>query len=231
MKIGIGLPNLVPDATGTLLVDWARQAESSGFSTLATIGRVAWPAHEELVTLAAAAAVTQRITFLTDVLLAPTREPVMLAIQAATLDRISGGRFVMGLGVGGRKDDFDVSGLRFTDRGKRTDQALELMHRIWKGDIVEGSPRPVGQRPTNGVSVPLMFGGRTEPAFRRAAQWGIGYTQGTGGPDLIAGYKASMQAAWAAAGRSGTPEYRALTYFALGPQVGAWARVCSVLLR
>jgi alkanesulfonate monooxygenase SsuD/methylene tetrahydromethanopterin reductase-like flavin-dependent oxidoreductase (luciferase family) len=73
------------------------------------------------VTLGAAAAVTERIGLMTDILLAPAREPILLAKQAATLDQISGGRFVLGIGVGARPDDFAVTGFNFKDRGKRLD--------------------------------------------------------------------------------------------------------------
>jgi len=90
VKIGLGLPNADKSVTnGRLLVDIARRAEALGFSTLATIGRVAYPNYEELVTLAAAAGATERIGLCTDILLAATREPVLLAKQAATLDQIA----------------------------------------------------------------------------------------------------------------------------------------------
>src|SRR5437879_50350 len=158
MRIGLGLPNAALSTPGGgLLVEFARQAEALGFSSLATIGRVAYPNYEELVTLAAAAGATERIGLFTDVLLGPTREPLSLAKQAATLDQVSGGRFVLGAGVGSRPDDFTVTGMRFENRGRRWDRALELMHAAWRGDPVPGSKRPVCPRPTNGTSVPMMF--------------------------------------------------------------------------
>src|SRR5207237_565137 len=104
MKIGIGIPNSIPGAGGGLLLDWAHRAESLGFVSLATIGRVAYPSAEELVVLAAAAGATERIGLFTNVLLGPTREPALLAKQAATLDQLSGGRFLLGVGVGGGPD-------------------------------------------------------------------------------------------------------------------------------
>src|SRR4051812_32217256 len=117
MQIGIGLPNTVDSPTGSMMLAWARRAEERGFSTLTTIGRVAWPGYEELVTLAAAAGATSRIGLLTNILLAPTRDPVLLAKEAASLDQLSGGRFVLGLGVGGRPDDFEATGTNLRDRG------------------------------------------------------------------------------------------------------------------
>src|SRR6266508_2318608 len=134
MDIGIGLPNPVPGTPGETLVEWARKAEAAGFSSLATIDRIAYPSYESLITLAAAAAVTERVGLMTNVLLGPTRNPVLLAKEAAGVDQLSGGRLTLGLGVGARKDDFEITGQRFEDRGNRFDQALELMHRVWNGD-------------------------------------------------------------------------------------------------
>src|SRR5689334_4597241 len=129
LKLGLGLPNAdLSIHDGKLLVDIARRAEELGFSTLGTIGRIAYPTFEELVTLAAAAGATSRIGLMTDVLIAPARDPVLLAKQAATLDQVSGGRFTLGISVGSRPDDFSTTGFNLKDRGKRFDAALDLMH-------------------------------------------------------------------------------------------------------
>ncbi|MDP8955580.1 MAG: LLM class flavin-dependent oxidoreductase, partial [Actinomycetota bacterium] len=116
---------------GDRLVEWARRAEERGFTALGTIGRVAYPTYDELVAYGAAAAVTERIELITNVILGPTRNPVLLAKEAASLDQISGGRFTLGLGVGTRPDDFQASGTSFNDRGRRLDHALGVMHRAW----------------------------------------------------------------------------------------------------
>jgi alkanesulfonate monooxygenase SsuD/methylene tetrahydromethanopterin reductase-like flavin-dependent oxidoreductase (luciferase family) len=223
MKIGLGLPNAVPDLPqGRLLVDLALRAEALGFSSLATLGRIAYPNYEELVTLAAAAGATERIGLFTDVLLGPARDPVLLAKQAASLDQLSGGRLVLGVGVGGREDDFTVSGHEFKTRGRRWDEALELIHKAWKGEPVRGALRPITPRPVNGVSVPLLFGGRAEQAIRRTVRYGIGYTQGGGTPDGLRESIEKVTQAWDAAGREGKPEFRALVYFALGDDAQEW---------
>ncbi len=73
MEIGIGIPNSVRGTTGAQLLEWARRAEAAGFSSLGSIGRVAYPTYEELTVFAAAGAVTERIRFVSDILLAPTR--------------------------------------------------------------------------------------------------------------------------------------------------------------
>jgi alkanesulfonate monooxygenase SsuD/methylene tetrahydromethanopterin reductase-like flavin-dependent oxidoreductase (luciferase family) len=219
VKIGLGLPNADKSVTkGRLLVDIARRAEALGFSTLATIGRVAYPNYEELVTLAAAAGATERIGLCTDILLAATREPVLLAKQAASLDQISGGRFVLGIGTGARPDDFAVTGTDFKTRGRRLDAALELMHSAWRGEPAPGTSQPVTPRPVNGTAVPLIFGGGADAVVRRVVKYGIGYTQGGGTPESLKPMMDRVNGAWKAARRSGKPEFRALAYFAFGDQ-------------
>src|SRR3954464_14445494 len=102
MEIGIGIPNSVRGTTGPQLLEWAQRAEAAGFSTLATIGRVVYPSYEELTVFAAAGAVTRRIRFLTNVLIAPARSTVELAKQAATVQELTGGGGAPGRGRRGR---------------------------------------------------------------------------------------------------------------------------------
>lgn len=218
MKIGIGLPNSIPGAGGRTLVEWARRAEAHGFSTLATIDRIAYPSYESLITLAAAAAATEHIGLLTNVLLGPTRNPVLLAKEAACVDQLSSGRFILGAGVGGREDDFTVLGLDFHDRGKRWDSALALMHKAWAGEPIEGSPKPIGPTPTNGKSVPMLIGGTTDATIERILRYGIGWTGGGGGPAMSGPFAQKVREAWKAAGKAGEARTVALNYFGLGPK-------------
>lgn len=220
----MGLPNSdksLHDAR--LLVDVAVRAETLGFSTLGTIGRIAYPTPEELITLAAAAGATERITLMTDILLAAAREPVLLAKQAATLDQISRGRLILGIGAGTREDDFTVTRTEFHTRGKRLDSMLELMHRAWRGEPVPGSSQPVTPRPVNGHSVPVAFGGQVDAVVRRVAKYGVGYTLGGGSPEALSGMMQRVNEAWKAAGRKGKPTFWALGYYAIGDDVAAEA--------
>src|SRR3954470_20621317 len=118
MEIGIGIPKSVRGTTGPQLLGGARGAEAAGFSTLASIGRVAYPSYEELTVFAAAGAVTERIRFLSDVLLAPARSSAELAKQAGTVQELTGGRLTLGLSVGGREDDYLLTGRDFAARGR-----------------------------------------------------------------------------------------------------------------
>ena len=217
MDIGIGLPNAIPGTTGTALVDWARNAEGAGFSTLGTIGRLVYPNYEELVALSAAAAVTTRIRLTTSVLIAPLyTNTALLAKQAASLDRLSGGRLVLGVALGGRDDDYTASGLSTEGRGRRLEEQLTGMKRIWAGEQLGHAGR-IGPEPARRGGPELLLGGATEASFRRAARLGDGWIIGGTTPDNFAQAATSVDKAWQDAGRPGKPRKVALAYFALGP--------------
>src|SRR5918911_4256298 len=147
MDVGIGLPNSVRGVDRPGIVEWSRRAEQAGFSTLGTIDRLVYPNYESLIALAAAAAVTERARLVTDILIAPLRSnTALLAKQTATIDQLSGGRLELGLAVGGREDDFEVSGADFAQRGRTLDRQLEELTRTWRGETGVG-PAPAGDRP------------------------------------------------------------------------------------
>jgi alkanesulfonate monooxygenase SsuD/methylene tetrahydromethanopterin reductase-like flavin-dependent oxidoreductase (luciferase family) len=216
MDIGIGIPNTIPGTPGPVLLDWARRAEDRGFSSLATIDRVAYPSYESLVTLGAAGAVTERIRLVTNILLAPTRNPILLAKEAASVDRLSGGRLTLGLGVGGREDDYVAAQQAWEDRGRRFDDDLELIHGAWRGELVGGCPKPPTPTPTSGERVPILIGGTVDAAIDRAVRWGIGWTAGGSGADQVGPFAERVRRAWKEAGRPGRPRIVALSYFSFG---------------
>jgi alkanesulfonate monooxygenase SsuD/methylene tetrahydromethanopterin reductase-like flavin-dependent oxidoreductase (luciferase family) len=224
VEIGIGLPNPIPGTPGRLLGDWARRAEERGFATLATIDRVAYPSFESLISLAAAAAVTERIRLLTNILLAPTRNPVLLAKEAASVDQISGGRLTLGLAVGSREDDYRASGREFATRGRRLDEDLELMHRVWRGEPTGEAGTRVGPVPVGGGRVPVLFGGASDGSLRRTVRWGVGWTGGGAGPDRSGPFVERLLRAWTEAGREGRPRLVGLSYFAMGEEGSGLAR-------
>jgi alkanesulfonate monooxygenase SsuD/methylene tetrahydromethanopterin reductase-like flavin-dependent oxidoreductase (luciferase family) len=215
MQIGIGLPNPVPDTEGTTLVEWARRAEAAGFSSLATIDRIVYPSYDSLISLAAAAAVTERIGLATNILIAPLRDEVLLAKEAASVDRLSGGRLTLGLAVGGRRDDYAAVGNGFHTRGSRLDQQIEVMGRVWRGEHLSDTGQP--SVPLPGREVPILIGGATDNAVERTVKYGVGYTAGGGGPDMMAAIAEKVRKSWTESGREGEPRMVALSYFALGP--------------
>jgi alkanesulfonate monooxygenase SsuD/methylene tetrahydromethanopterin reductase-like flavin-dependent oxidoreductase (luciferase family) len=175
-----------------------------------------YPNYEELIALAAAAAVTSRIRLTTSVLLAPLyANTALFAKQAASLDRLSGGRLVLGLGLGGRDDDFTASALPTAGKGRRLDQQLTEMKRIWAGERY-GYAGAIGPEPVRRGGPELILGGAAQASFRRVALLGDGWIMGGGTPEMFAGAAAEVDKAWEEAGRPGKPRKLSLAYFALG---------------
>jgi len=215
MDIGIGLPNTLAIG-GPMVVDWARRAEERGFTSLATIDRIVYPTYDSLTSLAVAAGATSRIGLLTDILLGPVYPSVWLAKATASLDAMSGGRFTLGLGVGGRPDDYAAMDRPMQRRGKLMDETLDLLHRAWAGEPVTGDDFPVGPAPANGNRVSVLIGGSSDAAVRRTVSHGEGWTSGGGGPDMAAPMVEKVRRAWTDAGREGEPRIAALAYFGFG---------------
>ena len=222
MKLGIGLPNAVPGTTGDQLTDWARAADDAGFSTLGTIDRIVYPNYEPIVALSAAAVVTKRIRLATDVLLGPLRQnPALVAKQVLSLDALAGGgRAVLGLGAGGRADDYEISDVDMSTRGEWLDNAIRRIRAIWNGEGELESK--VGPHTQNGGPT-LLVGGYADAAFERAARFGYGWTQGGSGPDQFIEDAAKLEQAWKEHGREGKPFKMALMYFSLGEEAEASA--------
>lgn len=177
MQVGIGVPNAVPGATGRDLIEWARRADQAGFSSLGSIGAVSYPSYEELTVFAAAGAVTERIRFFTDVLIAPPRSAAELAKQAATVDQLTNGRLTLGLGVGWREADYILAGRDFEGRGAVFDEMLPALYRSWRGEALDSAARPASP-PTVQSPIPIVIGGTTEAAVRRVIDHGIGWSAG-----------------------------------------------------
>jgi alkanesulfonate monooxygenase SsuD/methylene tetrahydromethanopterin reductase-like flavin-dependent oxidoreductase (luciferase family) len=214
MDIAIGLPSTIPGVDRPSVLEWARRAESRGFSSLGTIDRHTYPNLEPLTTLAAAGAVTERIGLATTILLAPTRNTAVLAKEAATVDVLSGGRLMLGVAPGGREPDFEVTGQDFHTRGKRFDAQLAELTAIWSGD-------EIGPEPARGDRPRVVIGGSVDKAFQRAAQYADGWIAGGSPPDALPDAINGVRQAWEAAGRSGEPYIGALAYFSLGDDAAA----------
>lgn len=215
MNIGLGLPITDPAS----LPAWAQRAEAGPFTTVGLLDRLVYDNPEPLVTLAAIAGATTRIRVQTEVLLAPLRQPALLAKQAATLDRVSGGRFALGLGVGDarRQDDHLAAGTEVRGRGRRLDEQMAIMRRIWSGHPYGEGAGPIGPSPARAGGPEVLFGGFQPAALERVARWGDGFLAAA--PPAWAGnlFRA-VEHAWQAAGRSGRPRLVAQANVALGPQ-------------
>lgn len=216
MKIGIGLPATIPGIEGRRILDWAKQADSGPFSSLTILDRLVFPNYEPLITLAAAAGVTQRIRLMTTVLLAPLRNPALLAKQAASLDALSGGRLTLGLGIGGREDDFLAASVSLKSRGKRFEEQLETMKRIWSGQRFGDNVGPIGPKPAKSGGPEILIGGYSSASIQRVGLWGDGFIAGGRDPQGTRQFFELAEEAWKAAGRPGNPRLVGCFYYALG---------------
>jgi len=165
------------------------------------------PVPDPLIWLAYVAAAAPTLRLGTCILIVPQRNPLILAKELATLDRLSGGRVELGIGVGWMKEEFDALGIAWERRGARTDEYLAAMQALWgaadasfHGEFVDfesvtSSPRPSGGR------IPILVGGDSGPALRRAARLGDGYFPGTTDPEKLAARARELEEACAEAGR------------------------------
>jgi len=226
MKVGIGLPTTIPGVRGDLALTWARRADDGPFSSLGITDRLVYPGYDVLIVLAAAAGVTRRVRLMTTVLLAPLRDTAILSKQAASIDVLSGGRLTLGLGIGGRRDDFLAAGASFHNRGRRFDEQLALMKRIWSGQPLGEGVGPVGPLPMQPGGPEILLGGYSPAAMRRVGRWADGYISG-GGSDtqqILKLYNVAQES-WRDAGRPGKPRLVSAVYYGLGPNARERAAV------
>lgn len=195
--------------TGRDSLDAARYAEELGLDALLAGDHVTFYGfgNDALITLTALATVTEQVELRTAVYLLPLRHPVPVALQCAQLDQLSMGRFVLGIGVGGEdRHEFESCGVDPGTRGRRADEAIRILRRLWTEDGVtfEGRhfrlhevtvyPKPL--RP-----IPIYVGGRSEAALRRAGRLGDGYTGIWLSVERFAEARERVRAEAAAAGR------------------------------
>ncbi|NJP94238.1 LLM class flavin-dependent oxidoreductase [Nonomuraea sp. FMUSA5-5] len=225
MTLGLAVPFTDPAA----LLAWARRADAGPFGRIGVPDRIVYDNPEPMVMLAAMAAATERIRVQSEVVLAPLRDPVLLAKQSATLDRLSGGRFSLGLAVGARQDDFLAVGADHASRGRRMDEQLAIMRRVWAGEPVVAGTGPVGPAPLRAGGPELLFGGFAPAALARVARWGSGYVCPVP-PGAAQGLFELVRRQWKDAGRAGEPLLVGQVNVALGPEPTV-ARARESLLR
>lgn len=209
MQIGVGLPTTTPGADRPLFLEWVGQAEQGPFSTLGVFDRLAHDSFDPLVSLATAAATTNRIRLATTILTGPLYSTALLAKSLASLDVLSGGRLVVGLAIGAREADYDVAGVPHGSRGRRLAEQLAELRVIWEGNTI-------GPKPVSPDGPPLLVGGLSDSTFARVARYANGYLHGGGPPQSFAKAAQKARAAWADAGRPDRLQLWGMGYFALG---------------
>ncbi len=228
MKVGIGLPGNVPGTKGEIILEWARRADEGPFSSVGVIDRLVYDNYEPLVMLAAAAGATSRVRLLTGVLLAPLRNPGVLAKQAASLDALSGGRLTLGVGVGRRPDDYEAAPADYRQRGRQMNRTLATMRRIWSGGAVGDGIGPMGPSPVQSGGPEVLIGAGTPQAVRRVGKYADGFIAAASNPHGVQELYSVAVQSWEAEGRSGAPRLAGVASYALGPdaadKVGGYIR-------
>lgn len=219
MKVGIALPSMVPGFDRAGMLAWMRGADAGPFSVLGVGERISYPAQEMMATLAAAAAVTERIGLEATVSVAPMHSAVHVAKQAATIDVISAGRFTLGVGVGGRDEDYRALEASFDHRHARLDEQVETMRRVWRGEPPLPGVAPVGPLPVRPGGPRVLTAAMGPRSMARSARWADGIAGFDLGADplSIGATFRHFETAWHDAGRSGAPYLQTSFWFGLLP--------------
>jgi probable F420-dependent oxidoreductase len=230
MKIGVFSTFMSPQATPGMIRDFGRRAENMGLESIwmgehvalfdkntygypgSKDGRIPVPDGGGMLDVTATfgflAAATTKVRLGTGVALVPQRNPIYTAKEMCTLDWLSDGRIDFGIGVGWNKEEVESCGYRWEDRGKRCDEFLEVMRRLWCDEVSEFKdefyelpacrqfPKPI-QKP----HVPIIVGGYAEAAFQRAVKFGAGWYGFNLDPNRTKEMLGRLDAAFAKAGR------------------------------
>ena len=211
MKVGLVLPQAGQQATRENVIQMAKNAESEGFDSLWVFERLLWPINPQtpyvgtpdgtlpieyqimldpLETLTYVAANTNKIALGTSVMDMLFHNPVILARRFATLDILSEGRSIAGFGIGWSKDEYQASNIPFQNRGKRADEFIQVLKRIWTDDVVEFKGKyynipasKIGPKPIQKPHPPVYLGGFSPNTFSRIVNYDTnGWLAVVGGP-------------------------------------------------
>ena len=225
MKLSVEFPSVSYREGGDGVRRLAQSVENIGFDQLDVFDHVVMgfptatraapmyppkmPILEALMALSHLAAVTERIGLGTEVLVLPQRQPVLVAKQVSTLDTLSGGRVRLGIGVGWQASEYDALEEDFTTRGRRMDEAIELMRAYWSDENVDYQGRfytstamAMEPKPPQGRRLPIWIGGNSDRALRRVAEYGDGWlATAITDPDIAARCRAKIATYAEQAGR------------------------------
>jgi alkanesulfonate monooxygenase SsuD/methylene tetrahydromethanopterin reductase-like flavin-dependent oxidoreductase (luciferase family) len=213
------IPTMVPGLTRDLVHEWSRRIDAGPYSSLALGERITFPNVEVMVTMTTAAAVTERVDLMFTVIVLPMHSEALIAKQIATLDVLSNGRVVLGVGTGGREEDFRAVGAAFEGRLSRMEAQVARMRELWDGRPPHEGASPIGPAPVQIGGPPVLVGAITPKSIERCARWADGLCGFTFGPDLDQVEKSyrRFETSWQAAGRRGRPRKISSFWYALGP--------------
>ncbi len=227
------MPVMEPDLDATVLRNWAQMIDEGPFSSLCWGERIAFDNPDSLTLLGALAAWTQRVRLVTTVIVPQLHDPTMLAKALATGDVLSGGRLTVGIGVGGRHEDYHAVGADLKTQTMRgMAERVALMKRVWAGEKLTNSVLPVGPQPVQAGGPPLLIGSIGPKTIRSAAAWADGVAGAALDLDVVQQNELFDVArkAWAEAGKP-KPHLATSFWFAFGRHEQARAQVHRHLLR
>jgi len=218
MNVGVALPTMAEGFSGAVLRDWCRIVDEGPFSSISTGERISFFNPEMITTLAASAALTTRVDVMANIVVAPLHRPAMLAKQLATIDVLSEGRLVVGLGVGGRPHDYESVGVAFARRHAQVDEMAEELRRLWSSEPPFEGADPVGPVPWTPGGPRLVAGAMGPASIARAARWAHGITgfSITGAAHEFVDAADQARSAWNDAGRNTPPWLGSGTFCVLG---------------
>ncbi|BBY25177.1 luciferase [Mycobacterium stomatepiae] len=227
------MPVMEPDLDATVLETWARTIDEGPFSSLCWGERIAFENPDNLTLLGALAAWAKRVRLMTTVIIPQLHDPVMLAKGLATGDMLAQGRLSVGIGVGGRQEDYVAVGADpATQTMRDMAERVAVMKRVWVGEKITESVLPVGPAPVQPDGPPLLVGTIGPKTVRSAAVWADGLAGTT--LDLDVGKQNELfdvaREAWARAGKS-KPHLATSFWFAFGTPGQSRAQVHRHLRR
>ncbi len=240
MRTGVIFPQTEIGSDPSVIRDFAQTAEGLGYSHILAYDHVlgAMPEreprlwgpythesafHEPFALFGYLAAVTERVELVTGVIILPQRQTALVAKQAAEVDILSGGRLRLGVGTGWNYVEYDALNERFSNRGKRQEEQVEVLRRLWAEPVVDFAGEwhridRAGLNPLPGRRIPIWFGGFSAPAFERAARIGDGFIFGGSSTDALAALK-TIRGHLARAGRDPAAfGVEAMVNYADGPE-------------
>ncbi len=226
MDVGMNLPVMAPGWDRDAFLGWCRAVDRGPWSCLALGERINFSNPDAVAALAAAAVATERVPLVANVVVPALHPPALLAKQLATVDVLSGGRLVVGVGVGGREEDYLAVGADWdVKRLRLLEDRVGQLRGLWAGEPShDGAERPVEPAPVQPGGPRLLAGSLGPRSIRRAATWAdglLGFSFLLGTEELEQAF-ALARSAWAEAGRDQPPHLATGSWFAIGetPQAG-----------
>jgi alkanesulfonate monooxygenase SsuD/methylene tetrahydromethanopterin reductase-like flavin-dependent oxidoreductase (luciferase family) len=223
VNYGMTLPSMVHHYDRRTTLQWCARIDEGPYQSVSVGERVTFHNQEQTVLLAAAAALTKRVRIIATITILPMHPTALVAKRTATLDVLCDGRFVLGVGVGGREDDYASAEASFSRRHQRLDEKVAELRRMWRGEPPFPGAEPVGPSPVQPGGPPIFSSSFGPASLARSARWADGYAGFTLAAELteMRSVADGVRQAWKDAGRAEAPYLMTSFWFSLGPDAQA----------